>query len=121
MFHEISKEEAVSLISDEYVTEILDCTDIKPKSAKKISELKDIPLAVCYRRINKLEDLGLLKKDERALTNEGKRVWLYKSNLETAEIIYEEGDVKAFFKLKDGIEEYFGEKERQGRTPTASI
>lgn len=116
MFHEISKEEAISLLSDEYITEILSSTDIKPKSAKELSRIHDIPLAVCYRRIHKLEELGLLKKTEKALTQEGKRVQLYESNLETARVIYEDRDIKAVFELKDGLKEYFG-MEKNMKTP----
>lgn len=115
MLHEISKSEAVSLLCDDYVSKILVCTNVKARSTKEISEMEDIPLAVCYRRINKLVDLGLLKKAERVLTNDGKRVWLYESNLKKAAIVYEDANIKAYFKLKDGIEEHFGFEEKYPR------
>ncbi len=112
MLERIDKKEAIELLSDEYIPKILSFTHLKPKSAKEIATKKDIPIAVCYRRLNKLVDVGLLEKEERALTQEGKRVWLYKSNLESASISYEEGKLKARFELSNGEVENFEEEQK---------
>ncbi len=111
MLEGVDKKEALELLSDDYIPDILSSTHIKAKSAKEISKINDIPIAVCYRRINKLVELGLLEKEERPLTQEGKRIWLYKSKLKEAHIFYEEGKVKAKFEMKDGQIEKIGEKE----------
>ncbi len=112
MLESVDKEKAVELLSDDYIVAILSSTHIKAKSAKEISKKNDIPIAVCYRRINQLVDLGLLEEEERALTQDGKRIWLYKSNLKTAQISYEEGKLKARFELANGrVETFDDEKE----------
>ncbi len=113
MLEGIDKKEALELLSDDYIPDILSSTHIKAKSAKEISKINDIPIAVCYRRINKLVDLGLLEKEERPLTQEGKRVWTYKSNLKEAHIFYEEGKVKAKFEMKSGKVEEIGAKKQK--------
>lgn len=112
MLENVDKKKAVELLSDDYVVAILSSTHIKAKSAKEISKKNDIPIAVCYRRVNQLVDLGLLEKEERALTQDGKRTWLYKSNLKTAQVSYEEGKLKARFELEDGRTETFDSDEK---------
>lgn len=112
MLEKLEKKKVLELLGDDYIPDILSSTHIKPKSAKEISKMNDIPIAICYRRINKLVDLGLLEEDEKALTQEGKRVQLYKSNLKSAHVYYEEGKLKAKFELKDGQVEKFGKEEK---------
>lgn len=111
MLDDLDKKEAIELLSDDYIPKILAHTHLKPKSAKEIAAKNDIPIAVCYRRIKKLVDLGLLSKEERPLTQEGKRVWLYKSNLESAKIFYEDGVLMAEFEMKSGVTETFGKEQ----------
>lgn len=111
MLESVDKKKAVELLSDDYIVEILSSTHIKAKSAKEISKKNDIPIAVCYRRVNQLVELGLLEKEERALTQDGKRIWLYKSNLKTAQVFYEKGELKAKFELADGTVETFEDKQ----------
>ncbi|MFW6072134.1 MAG: hypothetical protein ACOC6U_01390 [Thermoplasmatota archaeon] len=74
MLDSLDKKETIELLSDDYIPKILAHTHIKPKSAKEIVAKNDFPIAVCYRRIKKLVELGLLSKEERLLTQEGKRV-----------------------------------------------
>ncbi len=110
MLEKLDKKSALELLGDDYITDILSSTHIKPKSAKEISKRNDIPIAICYRRINKLVKLGFLSEDKKALTQEGKRVQLYKSNLKSAHVYYEEGKLKAKFEFKDGQLQKFGDK-----------
>lgn len=45
---------------DRYIEKILICTSQKPMTAKKISELYDIPIAICNKKMRMLESLGLV-------------------------------------------------------------
>ncbi len=47
-------------MADDYVSKIMSVTYGRPLSIQQISEICEIPIAVAYRRVRKMEDLGLL-------------------------------------------------------------
>lgn len=87
------------LLSDEYSVKILTATFKLPRSANYLSVKFDIPIAACYRRIRELEELNLISITERILTPRGKRVSLYRSNLKSAYLTFENGKLKALLEL----------------------
>jgi predicted transcriptional regulator len=100
--------EASRLITDEYSAKILVATFKKPKSAIELSREYGIPIAACYRRIHALEKEGLIKCVERALTQKGKRISLYLSQLKNAYIFFENGRLRVRFQLASGTTQDFG-------------
>ncbi len=100
--------EASRLITDEYSAKILVATFKKPRSAIELSREYGIPIAACYRRIHALEKAGLLNCVERALTQKGKRISLYMSQLKNAYIFFENGRLRVRFQLATGITKDFG-------------
>ena len=54
----------------------------------------DIPLVSCYRKINELEEAGLLKCVEKPLKANGKRVRKYKSQLIKVVLTFERGKLR---------------------------
>jgi len=100
--------EASRLITDEYSAKILVATFKKPRSAIELSREYGIPIAACYRRIHALEDAGLIKCVERALTQKGKRISLYLSQLKNAYIFFENGKLRVRFQLASGATKDFG-------------
>ncbi|MFQ5883573.1 MAG: ArsR/SmtB family transcription factor [Thermoplasmata archaeon] len=100
--------EASRLITDEYSAKILVATYKKPKSAIELSREYGIPIAACYRRIHALEKAGLIRCTERALTQKGKRISLYLSQLKNAYIFFENGKLRVRFQLASGLTEDFG-------------
>jgi len=66
----------VSVFMDRYSSQILLGTSGQPKGIRELSREYDIPVTVCYRRIKKLVEIGLLKEEKI-----GKRV-KYKSKIE---------------------------------------
>ena len=56
---EVNPPDVMHILGKEYSAEMLAVTD-EPKSAQEISTILDIPIATCYRRIEELEDHGLL-------------------------------------------------------------
>ncbi|MCJ2520831.1 MAG: helix-turn-helix domain-containing protein [Candidatus Thermoplasmatota archaeon] len=100
--------EASRLITDEYSAKILVATFKKPKSAIELSREYGIPIAACYRRIHVLEKAGVLSCVERALTQKGKRISLYMSQLRNAYIFFENGKLRVRFQLASGVTQDFG-------------
>ena len=100
--------EVTKLLSDEYTVKILTATFNLPRSANYLSAKFNIPIAACYRRIRDLERMELLQVSEKILTPQGKRVKLYRSNLKSAYLKFENGRLKALLELsghQDGEEE----------------
>jgi len=92
--------ESSRLIMDKYAAKILVATHRKPKSAIQLSKKHGIPIAICYRRIHKLEEAGFLKEADRVLTQDGKRVSVYKSTLKNVHIIFEDGNFRVKMEKK---------------------
>ena len=94
--------EASKIVTDEYSAKILIATYDRPMTAITLSRNLDIPIAACYRRIHTLESAGLVIMTERALTQKGKRISVYKSNLKNAYIFLENGKLRVRFELQSG-------------------
>jgi len=95
--------EASKIISDEYSAKILTATFRRPKSAITLSQDLGIPIAACYRRIKMLETAQLIRCEERVLTQKGKRMSVYISNLKNAFIFLENGKLRVRFEMKSGV------------------
>ena len=90
------------LFTEEHCGKILLATMGKPKDVYELSNLLGIPIAVCYRKIKQLEDSGIIVCAERRLTQEGKRISLFKSNVNDAEIVFHRNEVRAKVEIFDG-------------------
>jgi hypothetical protein len=106
--NQLNQIEASKIITDEYTVKILVATYKKPKSALELSHRFGIPMAACYRRIHLLEKFGLLVCVDKVLTQKGKRVRIFLSQLKTAYIFFEKGKLRVRFELKTGSVENFG-------------
>ena len=94
--------ETSQLLTEEYSAKILLATMGKPKSAFELSDKLGVPIAACYRKIKILEDSGLIFCVERRLTQAGKRISLYKSNVKNARISFERNKIRANIEMIDG-------------------
>jgi predicted transcriptional regulator len=87
-----SKGENVSnLLADEYVGRILSATYNKPMSVQQISYKCNIPIAVAYRRISKMEDSGLIKCVGEDEVYRGKKVRYYQCAIKRAQFTFDDG------------------------------
>ena len=100
--------EASKLISDKYSLRILVGIQRKPKSVQQLSEMFGIPIAACYRKVRYLERAGLIYRTERVLTQKGKRMSLYMSQLKNAYVFFENGKFRVRFMLSNGTTHDFG-------------
>ncbi len=80
-------EKILSALADRYSRIILTATIEEPKSVIQLSEEYDIPISTAYRKIHKLRSDGLVKVSGSIISN-GKRYYLYKSNIKSVNIIF---------------------------------
>lgn len=82
------------LLLDEYSSRILALTSPQALNAVELSEALGIPIAACYRRIRSLKEAGMLKEDGRAVSIGGKMVATYRSAVDRAEVMLQDGRLK---------------------------
>ena len=84
------KDSILEILSDKYCRTILESTMNMPKSATEITAEANIPLSTVYRRIQTLHDSKLLTVSG-TITNEGKRLFLYKSKVRGIQSTFKNG------------------------------
>lgn len=83
-------EELISVLGNKYNTEILSAAG-EPKSAKELSEQLDVPIATCYRRIDELEQAKLLELHDRTLSEDRRRVKVYRRCVDRIDLDFRDG------------------------------
>ncbi|PSP67459.1 ArsR family transcriptional regulator [Halobacteriales archaeon QH_8_67_27] len=76
-------------LGNKYSAEILDATD-EPQSAQELSDELGIPIATCYRRIDELTEHDLLELHDNILSDDRRRIKVYRRNVDTVQIDFEE-------------------------------
>jgi len=76
-------------LGNKYSAEILDATD-EPQSAQELSDELGIPIATCYRRIDELTEHDLLELHDNILSDDRRRIKVYRRNVETVHIDFED-------------------------------
>ena len=87
-----SKESFLEILSDKYCRSILEAIMDSPKSAIEISHEKSIPLSTVYRRIQLLHDSKMIQTSG-VITEEGKRLFLYKSKIKEINTSFHDGKI----------------------------
>lgn len=83
----------LEILSDKYCRTIIEATQDAPKSAMEITSDAKIPISTVYRRIQMLHDNKLLSTSG-SITDEGKKLFLYKSKIKGIQCSYNEGKVE---------------------------
>jgi len=86
------KESFLEVLSDKYCRSILEAIMDSPKSAIEISREKSIPLSTVYRRIQLLHDSKMIQTSG-VITDEGKRLFLYKSKIKAVNTSFHDGKI----------------------------
>jgi predicted ArsR family transcriptional regulator len=76
-------------LGNKYSAEILEATD-EPQSAQELSDELGIPIATCYRRIDELTEHDLLELHDNVLSDDRRRIKVYRRNVETIHVDFEE-------------------------------
>lgn len=82
---------AVRAALDFHALRILAATEERESSAFDLSRRFGIPIVACYRRLRELEDLGLVTCLRTITSAPGHRVRLFRSQLRSARITFEDG------------------------------
>ena len=89
----VDKKNAIlEAVSDKYSRGILESITYKPKSATEIGMESKIPLSTIYRRLQTLHDCNLISTSG-MITEDGKRLFLYKSKIKGICCNFEEGQI----------------------------
>ncbi len=72
-------------LGNKYNPEILQRT-YEPKSAQELSDELDIPIATSYRRVEELQDLGLLAEEGKEFSDEGRQRTVYRREVDAITI-----------------------------------
>lgn len=102
------EKEISKLLTDEYAERILVATQERPRSVQDISDRHDIPIAACYRKIHELEAAGFLRCAEIVTTPKGKTMKLYRSQLVSAVLVYQDGIFKVKFEFENNDKDING-------------
>jgi predicted ArsR family transcriptional regulator len=81
--------ELLQTLGNKYSAEILDATD-EPRSAQELSDELEIPIATCYRRIDELTEHDLLELHDNILSDDRRRIKVYRRNVDAIRIDFEE-------------------------------
>ena len=90
---DVKNEALLSIVADKYCRFILEAIMDMPKSTIEIASEKKIPLSTVYRRIQTLHDNKLVQTSG-TITDEGKRLFLYKSKIKGIKSKYESGKLE---------------------------
>jgi predicted ArsR family transcriptional regulator len=81
--------ELIQALGNKYSAEILDATD-EPRSAQELSDELGVPIATCYRRIDELTEHDLLELHDNVLSDERRRIKVYRRNVDGVHISFED-------------------------------
>jgi len=84
------KDSLLEIVSDKYCRAILESIMNMPKSVIEITAETKIPMSTIYRRIQSLHDNKLVATSG-TITDEGKRLFLYKSKIKGIQSIFKNG------------------------------
>lgn len=94
--------DVLQVLGNEYNAEILEATD-EPHSAQELSETLDVPIATCYRRIDELTEAELLELYDRPLSDEHRRINVYRRNVDEIRVEFEDEECRVTIQERSEI------------------
>lgn len=95
--------EVMRVLGRKYNPEIL-CSAHEPKTVKEFSERLDIPIATCYRRIDELEEIGLVELHDQQFTDSNRVTNVYRRNVDAIEITFASGSMNIEFEEEAAVQ-----------------
>mgnify|MGYP001096737811 CR=1 FL=1 len=90
----IKKKAIIEALFDDQSRTILYSTTEKAKPVTEIIKETNIPMTSTYRKVKDLLKVSLLKIEGSEITEDGKRFYLYRSNISEANLIYKNGNIE---------------------------
>ncbi len=97
--------EAMSILKelfDGFSYKIIFSTIDESKTVFQICMENNVPISSTYKKIRKLKDLGLLFIDRIMINEKGKKVFFYKSKIQTIELMLNKQQVVLQFRKNEG-------------------
>jgi predicted transcriptional regulator len=88
------KKAIVEALFDDQSRTILYSTTDTAKPVVDIMKETNIPMTSAYRKVKDLLKVNLLRTEGSEITEDGKRFYLYRSNINEAKLIYKNGDIE---------------------------
>ena len=85
------EQEMTRLMADEYAGKIMSVTYNRAMSIQQISHKCAIPIAVAYRRVGRMEELGLVRCVREDEAYRGKKVRFYMCAVESLQLTFSKG------------------------------
>jgi DNA-binding Lrp family transcriptional regulator len=85
-------DQTLAALGNDYNPDILRSA-YQPHSAQEFSDMLDIPIATCYRRIEELSEAGLLTLHDRVLSDEHRRTNVYRREVDEINVRFEDDDL----------------------------
>lgn len=85
------EQEMTRLMADEYAGKIMSVTFNRAMSIQQISHKCAIPIAVAYRRVGRMEELGLVRCVREDEAYRGKKVRFYMCAVESLQLTFSKG------------------------------
>lgn len=101
---EIDAEAVMEALENPHDRQILALSQDRPMAAQEIIEATGIPKSTAYRRIKKLQEMGLIVVDSGALEG-GHAIERYRAQIEMAALHVEQGNVEAHWRLLEKPDE----------------
>jgi predicted transcriptional regulator len=85
------EQEMTRLMADDYAGKIMSVTYQRPMSIQQISQKCAIPIAVAYRRVGRMEELGLVRCEREEEAYRGKKVRFYMCAVDILQLTFNKG------------------------------
>lgn len=89
---DVDADRLLGALGAQYSAEILAAAD-SPVSAQELSERMNVPIATCYRRIEDLVEAGLLRREGRELSDQGRRTNVYRRQVDELTVDFTDASV----------------------------
>lgn len=101
--------DVLDTLGDEHARAILAATNREPHSAKELSDACDLSLATVYRRIEQLQDYGLLS-NRTLIADDGNHYKVFECDFRSAVLALEEDEyeMQLYHRDQEGLPERFG-------------
>jgi predicted transcriptional regulator len=99
---ELTEQNLLKVIGDEYARSILLSMTEEPKSAIDIAREKKIPISSIYRKIHWLENAHMIKVKGFVITGDGKKYHRYQSRIKTIQVSLVRNAIQVEFTNNEG-------------------
>ena len=109
-------DDLITVLGNKYNTDILTATG-EAKSAQDLSEELEVPIATCYRRINELEEADLIELHDRPLSDEHRRVKVYRRKVDGVDVDFRDGltvDIEERSAVKNRLDDVWRDLSARG-------